>query len=80
MSGYLLTTKEAAEQLNVPERWVADAARAGRIRCTRIGKHLRFRPEHVEELINAGEQPVTAPSPTLAMVPSRRVSSSRSKL
>lgn len=78
MSGYLLTTKEAAEQLNVPERWVADAVRAGLIRCTRLGKHIRFRPEHLEELINAGEQPVTAAPTKLITVP--KVSGRRSKL
>lgn len=57
----LLTTDEAAAYLNVPARWVADAARQRRIRCTRIGKHVRFRLEHLEELIAAGEQPATAP-------------------
>lgn len=56
----LLTTEEAAAYLNVPARWVADAVRQGRMRCTRIGKHVRFRAEHLEELIAAGEQPVTA--------------------
>lgn len=56
----LLTTAEAAAYLNVPERWVADAVRERKVRCTRIGKHVRFRIEHLEELIAAGEQPVTA--------------------
>lgn len=56
----LLTTEEAAAYLNVPARWVADAVRQGRVRCTRIGKHVRFRVEHLEELIAAGEQPVAA--------------------
>lgn len=55
----LLTIDEAAEYLHVPARWVADAVRARRVRCTRIGKHVRFRMEHLEELIAAGEQPVT---------------------
>jgi hypothetical protein len=31
------------------------------VRCTRIGKHVRFRPEHLEELVAAGEQPVSSP-------------------
>lgn len=56
----LLSTDEAAAYLNVPVRWVADAVRQRRLRCTRIGKHVRFRLEHLEELIDAGEQPVTA--------------------
>lgn len=57
-TAHLLTIAEAAAYLNVPERWVADAVRARRIRCTRIGKHVRFRPTDLEELIDAGEQPV----------------------
>jgi excisionase family DNA binding protein len=56
----LLNIDEAAEYLNVPARWIADAVRQRKVRCTRIGKHVRFRLEHLDELINAGEQPVTA--------------------
>ena len=56
----LLTIDEAAEYLNVPARWVADAVRQRRVCCTRIGKHVRFRLEHLEELVAAGEQPVTS--------------------
>ncbi|MDQ4109554.1 MAG: helix-turn-helix domain-containing protein [Actinomycetota bacterium] len=55
---HLLTIDEAAAYLNVPARWVAEAVRQHRIRCTRIGKHVRFRIAHLEELIVAGEQPV----------------------
>lgn len=55
---HLLTIDEAAAYLNVPARWVAEAVRRHRIRCTRIGKHVRFRVAHLEELIVAGEQPV----------------------
>lgn len=58
----LLNIEEAAAYLNVPYRWVADALRQRRIRCTRIGKHVRFRIEHLDELVAAGEQPVTAPT------------------
>ncbi|MEP9384230.1 helix-turn-helix domain-containing protein [Nocardioides sp. KR10-350] len=63
----LLTTEEAAAYLNVPTRWVADAAREGKVRCTHLGKHVRFRIEHLDELIEAGEQPLTAP-----VIPIRR--------
>jgi excisionase family DNA binding protein len=56
----LLTIPEAARYLNVPVRWVQDAVGARRIRCTRIGKHVRFKLDHLQELIEAGEQPVTA--------------------
>ena len=56
----LLTIDEAATYLNVPARWVADAVRQRKVRCTRIGKHVRFRVEHLDELVAAGEQPVTS--------------------
>jgi len=59
----LLTIQEAADYLNVPVRWVQDAVQQRRVRCTRIGKHVRFTPEHLAELIEAGEQPVLMPSP-----------------
>src|SRR5215211_6457597 len=55
----LLTIDEAATDLNVPARWVADAVRQRKVRCTRIGKRVRFRVEHLDELVAAGEQPVT---------------------
>ena len=58
----LLSIEEAAAYLNVPVRWVADAVRDRKVRCTKLGKHVRFRPEHLDELIDAGEQPVTAPA------------------
>lgn len=65
----LLTIAEAADYLNVPQRWVAQAVRLRRVRCTRLGKHVRFRAEHLEELIDAGEQPVTElTSPAVALV------------
>lgn len=54
----LMTIDEAAAYLNVPARWVGDAARQHRLRCTRLGKHVRFRREHLDELIDACEQPV----------------------
>ncbi len=65
---HLLNIDEAAAYLNVPARWVADAVWQRKVRCTRIGKHVRFRIEHPEELIAAGEQPVTTPTKPLAIV------------
>lgn len=61
----LLSIAEAAAYLNVPVRWVQDAVQQRRIRCTRIGKHVRFTIGNLQELIEAGEQPVTAPPATL---------------
>ena len=34
---HLFTIAEAASYLNVPQRWVAEAVRTRRVRCTRIG-------------------------------------------
>jgi excisionase family DNA binding protein len=56
----LLDTAEAAAYLNVPERWVADAVRDGKIRHARVGKHIRFKIEYLDEFIASCEQPVTA--------------------
>lgn len=70
----LMTIDEAATFLNVPARWVADAVQQRKVRCTRIGKHVRFRLEHLDELVAAGEQQVTSD-----VVPIRR-SRTRSKL
>ena len=64
----LLNVDEAAEYLNVPARWIADAVRQRKVRCTRIGKHVRFRVEHLDELIEAGEQSVSIQT----LVPAQR--------
>lgn len=60
-NGHLLSIDEAAAYLNVPPRWVAEAVRLRKMRCTRIGKHVRFRLGHLDELVAAGEQPLTTP-------------------
>jgi excisionase family DNA binding protein len=65
----LLTIAEAAEYLHVPERWVREAVRQRQVRCTRLGKHVRFRIEHLDELVAAGEQPVTGPPVRLTALP-----------
>jgi excisionase family DNA binding protein len=64
----LLSMDEAADYLHVSRRWVAEAVRQRRIRCTRIGKHVRFKVEHLEELVRAGEQPVISPPVRLTQV------------
>ena len=61
LPNHLLTIPEAAEYLNVPVRWLQDAVQQRRVRCTRIGKHVRFTVSHLLELIEVGEQPVTQP-------------------
>lgn len=76
----LLTIDEAAAYLKVPARWVADAVRLRKVRCTRIGKHVRFRIEHLDELVAAGEQPVTTPAQPVALVPQTRRHTGRARL
>ncbi len=76
----LLTIAQAAEYLHVPERWVQEAVRQRRVRCTRLGKHVRFRIEHLEELVVAGEQPVTTPAQPLGLIPQPRRRGGRSRL
>lgn len=73
----LLSIDDAAAYLNVPARWVAEAVRARRIRCSRIGKHVRFRPEHLDELIAASEQPVTDTCAPIVQLQAVRTSRSR---
>lgn len=76
----LLSIDEAAAYLNVAARWVAEAVRHRKIRCTRIGKHVRFRIDHLEELIAAGEQSVTTPLQPLTTVSQPRRRGGRSRL
>lgn len=54
----LLDIEAAAECLNISPRSVADHIRAGRIRHARIGKHIRIRPEWLDEYVATCEQPV----------------------
>jgi len=49
--------RRGREYLNVPARWVADAVRQRKVRCTRIGKHVRFRVEHLDELVAPANSP-----------------------
>ncbi|HET8603459.1 MAG TPA: helix-turn-helix domain-containing protein [Marmoricola sp.] len=84
----LLTIGQAAAYLNVPARWVGEAARLQQVRCVRLGKHVRFRREHLDELIAAAEQPVIAPATQHPGQPvslsaarsGRRTTSARSRL
>jgi excisionase family DNA binding protein len=47
VSDRLLTAAEVAEILSVPERWVRDASREGRIPTVKLGRYRRFRREAV---------------------------------
>ncbi len=45
----LLTAAEVAALLRVSERWVADAARAGRLPSIPLGRNRRYRRETITE-------------------------------
>jgi excisionase family DNA binding protein len=53
-------TKEAAEIMNVPESWLATAARENKITTVHVGHYVRFRMTDLEKFIedrkkNGGE-------------------------
>jgi excisionase family DNA binding protein len=49
--GVLLTAKQLAERLNVPESWVRTEQRAGRIPAVRLRKYARFDAANLENAL-----------------------------
>lgn len=47
----LLDAKQVAERLHVPESWVRDMARQGKLRSVRLGHYVRFRPADLDEFV-----------------------------
>jgi excisionase family DNA binding protein len=45
---HLIDAAAAAEQLSVPKSWVLAQARANRIPHLRLGRYVRFEPDHLE--------------------------------
>ena len=45
------TLRRLANQLGLPARWLKAEAVAGRIPYLRVGRSLRFNPEHVERVL-----------------------------
>ncbi|MFI6320997.1 helix-turn-helix domain-containing protein [Nonomuraea sp. NPDC050556] len=52
-----LTFKQAAERLNVPESWLREKVAKRQIPHTRLGKHVRFTEDDLEEILRAARQP-----------------------
>ena len=48
MCDRLLTAKEVAELLAVPESWVREATREGRIPHLRLGRYRRYQPAAID--------------------------------
>jgi excisionase family DNA binding protein len=42
VSDRLLTAREVAERLSVPESWVRQETRAGRMPCLELGRYRRY--------------------------------------
>lgn len=62
--------EKAGELIGQTANWMKEKARAGLIPHTRIGQKIRFTPQHLAEIIRAGEpkrRPVLVPR-----VPARR--------
>ncbi len=57
----LFSKAELADYLGVSEAWVSKKVTARLIPHTRIGKHVRFAPHHVEAIVAMGEQSVVPP-------------------
>jgi len=49
LDGPLLTPADVALLLSVKTSWVYEAARTGNLPCLRIGRHVRFTRQMVEE-------------------------------
>ncbi|MGP0100086.1 MAG: helix-turn-helix domain-containing protein [Solirubrobacteraceae bacterium] len=48
-SGPLLRPEQAAHELSVKTSWVYEAVRAGRLPCLRVGRHIRFTRQMLED-------------------------------
>ena len=58
---HLLSITEAAIYLNVPEGWLRKKVSAKGVPFTRIGKHVRFTPEHLAAIVANGQSPSAGP-------------------
>lgn len=52
----LISMQGLAEYLDVSIFWVKDQVRHKKVDCTRVGKHVRFTPAQVADLVASLEQ------------------------
>jgi excisionase family DNA binding protein len=52
LDGPLLTPDQAANLLNVKVSWIYEATRTNRLPCIRVGRHIRFTRQMLEEWIS----------------------------
>lgn len=57
MSERLLTAKEVAERLSLPESWVREATRDGRLPHLALGRYRRYRWPEIEAWLDEQAQP-----------------------
>jgi hypothetical protein len=57
----LLDAKAMAERLRVPESWLRESARRGRIPCTYVGRYMRFDPDRVRRALDERAAGVISP-------------------
>jgi excisionase family DNA binding protein len=62
MNDQLLTAKQVADLLAVPESWVREATREGRIPHVKLGRYRRYQPTAIEAWLaeQGGQTPRTA--------------------
>jgi excisionase family DNA binding protein len=56
----LFTPAQAAHRLQVRESWLRRRAAQRRIPCTFLGKHLRFSPANLNQIITDAADPTTS--------------------
>jgi excisionase family DNA binding protein len=49
LEGPLLKPEEAAALLSVKTSWIYEAVRTGKLPCLRVGRHIRFTRQMLEE-------------------------------
>lgn len=62
---------EAAAFLKIPRSTLRDMVTARTVPHTRIGRHVRFSQEHLDQIVAAGEQPVASPPSVLQLAAAR---------
>ena len=67
-----LSMAEAAEYLNVTERWVKRAKEEGRLPFVRIGRYVRIQVADLDQLLAAGRIEVASPRGTATRSGMRR--------
>lgn len=60
-SGRLMTARQVAELLDVPQSWVYEQSRAGRIPTVTLGRYRRYRREAIEAWLIGLERAASGP-------------------